>query len=174
MQRSPLRTTFCIAAALAAFTFAACSDDSSGSSSSSSDTTAKSDATTTTEAAKTGSGTGTFVLGDRTFTFDAAECTIDDGDQPLVEASGKGTFDNRPFTVTVRHSESDTSAIETVQVAFTATEALVGTNFVPLPDGKDSVKITVAGKGKAEGTMPVTGTGGQPSGEGKLSLDCQG
>jgi hypothetical protein len=166
MQRSPRRTT-CFVALLGATRFlAACSSDDSGSASASTSSTSAS--TSTTDAAG-GTGKGSFVLGDRTYTFDATDCTVSDH---RIEAAGKGTLDNRPFTVTVRHSESDTSGIETVQVVFTAAESIVGTNFVPLPSGAEQFTLKATGKGKAEGTVPVTGTGGQPSGDGQLTLDC--
>jgi hypothetical protein len=167
MQRSPRRTA-CLVALVGATLFpAACSSDDSGSASASPGSTSTS--TTSTPDAAGGTGKGSFVLGDRTYTFDATDCTVSDH---RIEAAGKGTLDNRTFTVTIRHSESDTSGIETVQVVFTAAESIVGTNFVPLPSGAEQFTLKATGKGKAEGTVPVTGTGGQPSGDGQLTLDC--
>ena len=171
---SPRRTSFLVALLVPSLAFAACgggdSDDASPSASSGEATT-----TSTTEAAPAavGTGKGTFVVGDRTYAFEARRCLAEEGD-PLgtVAADGTGTFDGRPFTVTVKSSPGDTSVIETVQVVFAATEALVGTNFVPLPSGAADVKLKVSEAGKAAGTIAVSGNGGQPSGEAALTLEC--
>ena len=169
------RTPFLLALLLPVLAFAACADDG-GSSSESSEPDAAEDGTTTTSeaAAAVGKGKGTFVVGDRTYAFDAKRCLADEGDPVgTVQADGEGTFDNRKFTVTVKSSPGETSVIETVQVVFAATEAVVGTNFVTLPGGAADVKLQVEEGGKAGGTMPVSGTGGQPSGDGVLTLECE-
>ena len=177
-MRTPRRNPFLVALLLPSLAFAACADDGSADTDASADGAtepAADDATTTTAgaAAKAGTGKGTFVVGDRTYAFDAARCRAEEGDPVgTVEASGKGTFDNRPFTVTVKSSPDETSTIETVQVAFSATEAVVGTNYVALPSGAADVKLKVSEDGKAAGTIAVLGTGGQPSGEGTLTLEC--
>ena len=135
------------------------------------------EATTTAAAAAggTGTGTGTFTIAGTEFTFAAEPCAIGgDDDQPSVEATGKGEAEGKPFTVTVKRSPSDDSVIENFQLVFTATEAMVGTNFVGLPDGADNTKIEVEGD-TAKGTFPnVLGTGGRPSGEGSFTLTCEG
>jgi hypothetical protein len=173
MFRSPRRSLLLVALALPVLA-TACSDDSSASDEPDAAGKQTAESSTTTEA-PAGKGSGTFVVGDRTYSFDVDPCTVDAGaDSSNIQATGKGTFDNRPFTVTIRHSESETSAIENVQIVFSATEALVGTNFAPLPAGEDALKLKASKEGKAEGTLPVTGTGGQPSGDGQLTLECEG
>ena len=181
---SPRRTPFLVALLVPLAALGACADDRNSSSSSSSDSLGDADATTTSAAdgdtdgegggsAATGTGKGTFVVGDRSYAFEARRCTAEEGDPVgTVLADGKGAFDGRPFTVTVKSSPGDTSAIETVQVVFAATEAVVGTNFVQLPGGAADIKLEVREDGKATGTIPVMGTGGQPSGEGTLTLEC--
>jgi hypothetical protein len=171
---SPRRTSFLVALLVPSLAFAACgggdSDDASPSESSGEETT-----TSTTEAAPAavGSGKGTFVVGDRTYAFEAKRCTAEEGDPVgTVQAAGTGTFDSRSFTVTVKSAPTETSSIETVQIAFSGTEAVVGTNYVTLPGGAADVKLKVTEDGKAAGTIAVTGTGGQPSGEGTLTLEC--
>ena len=175
-MRTPRRTPFLVALLLPVAAFAACADDSSSddeSTASAPTTVAEGGDETTTTATAMGKGKGSFVVGDRTFDFEASRCLAEEGDPvDRVEAAGKGTFDGRPFTVTVKSSPSDTSAIETIQVVFAATEAVVGTNYVVLPAGAADVRFEVADEGKASGTIAVTGTGGQPSGEGTLSLAC--
>ena len=170
---SPRRTPFLVALLLPSLAFAACgggTDDPSSAAESDTDGEAT---TTSTTAAAAGAGKGTLVVGDRTYAFEARRCLAEEGD-PLgtVAADGTGTFDGRPFTVTVKSSPGDTSVIETVQVVFAATEALVGTNFVPLPSGAADVKLKVSEEGKAAGTIAVSGNGGQPSGEAALTLEC--
>lgn len=133
------------------------------------------EATTTTAAAAAGTGSGTFTIAGTEFTFEAEPCAIGgDDEQPSVEASGKGEADGKPFTVIVKRSPSEDSVIENFQLVFSATEAMVGTNFVGLPDGADNTKIEVEGD-TAKGTFPnVLGTGGRPSGEGSFTLTCEG
>lgn len=133
------------------------------------------EATTTTAAAPGGTGTGTFTIAGTEYTFEAEPCAIGgDDEQPSVEATGKGEADGKPFTVTVKRSPSEDSVIENFQLVFTATEAMVGTNFVGLPDGADDTRIEVDGD-TASGTFPnVLGTGGRPSGEGSFTLTCEG
>lgn len=132
------------------------------------------EATTTTAAVAGGTGNGTFTIGGTEYTFAAEPCAIGgDDEQPSVEATGKGQADGKPFTVTVKRSPSEDSVIENFQLVFTATEAMVGTNFVGLPDGADNTKIEVDGD-TAKGTFPnVLGTGGRPSGEGSFTLTCE-
>jgi hypothetical protein len=171
-MRSPRRTLFLVALSVAALALAACGEEGDGAASEGpADTDA--DASTTTSEPAAGTGKGTFVVGDRTYAFDAKRCLAEEGD-PLgtVEAEGDGTFDNRAFTVTIKSSPGPTSVIETIQVVFAATEAVVGTNFVQLPSGAADVKFEVAEDGEAAGTIAVMGTGGQPSGEGTLTLTC--
>ena len=171
---SPRRTPFLVALLVPVAALAACGGDSDTAADEAPESGADAgDVTTTSEAAPSGTGKGTFVVGDRTYAFDAKPCSAEAGD-PLgtVLADGKGTFDGRPFTVTVKSSPGETSVIETVQVVFAATEAVVGTNFVQLPGGAADVKFEVADAGKASGTIAVMGTGGQPSGEGTLTLEC--
>ena len=171
---SPRRTPFLVALLLGSAAFAACADGGAEPTDATSDEGAEATTSTTEAPAAVGKGKGTFVVGDRTYTFEAKRCSAEEGD-PLgtVLADGNGTFDGRPFTVTVKSSPGDTSVIETVQVVFAASEAVVGTSLVPLPDGVDDVKFEVTADGKAAGTIPVTGTGGQPSGEGTLTLECE-
>lgn len=132
------------------------------------------EATSTTAAVAGGTGTGTFTIAGTEFTFEAEPCAIGgDDDQPSVEATGKGEADGKPFTVTVKRSPSEDSVIENFQLVFSATEAMVGTNFVGLPDGAENTKIAVDGD-TAKGTFPnVLGTGGRPSGEGTFTLTCE-
>jgi type 1 fimbria pilin len=133
------------------------------------------EATTTTAARIGGTGTGTFTIGGTEFTFEAEPCAIDgdDDDQPSVEAAGKGEAGGQPFTVVVKRSPSQDSVIENFQLVFSAAEAMVGTNFVALPDGADDTRIEVEGR-EAKGTFPnVLGTGGRPSGEGSFTLSCE-
>jgi hypothetical protein len=122
-----------------------------------------------------GTGTGTFTIAGTEFTFEAEPCAIGgDDEQPEVEAAGKGTApDGKPFTVVVKRSPSESSVIENFQLVFSASESMVGTNFVGLPEGADDTKITVEGD-EAKGTFPnVLGTGGRPSGEGSFTLTCE-
>jgi hypothetical protein len=170
----PRRTPFLVALLLPSLALAACGGGSDDASSSPSDAAAdESSTTTSTTEAAARTGKGTFVVGDRTYAFDAKRCTAEKGDPAgTILAEGTGTFDGRPFTVTVKSSPDKSSAIETVQVVFAATEAVVGTNFVQLPAGAADVKLQVSEDGKATGTIAVMGTGGQPSGEGTLTLTC--
>ena len=171
---SPRRSTpFLVALLVPTLAFAACADDAGSASPGSAESADDAATTTSTTAAAAGKGKGTFVVGDRTYTFEAKRCTAEEGDPVgTVLADGNGTFDGRPFTVTVKSSPGETSAIETVQVVFTSTEAVVGTNFVQLPGGAADTKLQVSEDGKATGTIAVTGTGGQPSGDGTLTLEC--
>lgn len=132
------------------------------------------EATTTTAATAGGTGSGTFTIAGTEFTFEAEPCAIGgDDDQPSVEATGKGEADGSPFTVTVKRSPSEDSVIENFQLVLSATEAMVGTNFVGLPDGADNTSIEVDGD-TATGTFPnVLGTGGRPSGQGSFTLTCE-
>jgi hypothetical protein len=158
------RTVFVVAAAvIAPLVLAACGGGDSPSVSSSAETTT----TTKTATIKAGgTGTGQVAVGDKTFAFEAKPCTID-GD--TVRASGTGTIDGKPFTVVVERA-IDTSLIETVQVAITAQQAVVATNFSSTKTGG---KLTVA-DGRVKGTLAFTGTGGLPSGDGTLDLLCKG
>ena len=176
---SPRRTAFLVAPLLPLFAFAACAgggDDDAATDTNTDTATGTDESTTSTTeaAAAAGKGKGTFVVGDRTYSFDAKRCVADEGDPVgTVQADGNGTFDGRPFTVVVKSSPSETSAIETVQVVFAATESVVGTNYVQLPSGAADTKLKVEEDGKATGTIAVSGTGGQPSGEGALTLECE-
>lgn len=157
--------------------FAACGGDDGGDTADAGDAGAagtSEEATTTTAAVAGGTGTGTFTIGGTEYTFEAEPCAIaGDDEQPSVEATGKGEADGKPFTVTVKRSPSSNSVIENFQLVFTATEAMVGTNFVGLPDGAANTKIEVDGD-TATGTFPnVLGTGGRPSGEGSFTLTCE-
>ena len=170
---SPRRNPFLVALVVPVLGLAACADDAPDTATDAAAEEADTDATTTTTEAPVGTGKGTFVVGDRTYTFEAKRCTAQKGDPAgTVLAEGNGSFDTRSFTVTVRSSPGETSAIETVQVVFAATEAVVGTNYVPLPAGAADVALRVSEDGKAAGTITVMGTGGQPSGEGTLTLEC--
>jgi hypothetical protein len=160
---------------LPALAFAACGgDDEADDTAGDAAAGTSEEATTTTAAAAGGTGTGTFTIAGTEYTFEAEPCAIGgDDEQPSVEATGKGEADGKPFTVTVKRSPSDDSVIENFQLVFTATEAMVGTNFVGLPDGADDTRIEVDGD-TAKGTFPnVLGTGGRPSGEGSFTLTCE-
>ena len=177
-MHTPRRSSFLVALLVPSLAFAACGggddDTAADAPSGGDDATITSTTETTSTTTKVGKGKGTFVVGDRTYTFEAKRCRADEGDPVgTVQADGTGTFDGRPFTVTVKSSPTETSAIETVQVVFAATEAVVGTNFVQLPSGAADTKLKVEEDGKATGTLAVTGTGGQPSGEGALTLECE-
>lgn len=155
--------------------FAACGGDDDEATETGGAAGTSEEATTTTAAAAGGTGTGTFTIAGTEFTFEAEPCAIGgDDEQPSVEATGKGEADGKPFTVIVKRSPSEDSVIENFQLVFSATEAMVGTNFVGLPDGADNTKIEVEGD-TAKGTFPnVLGTGGRPSGEGSFTLTCEG
>jgi hypothetical protein len=159
------RTALVAVAVLVPLALAACGGNDSPAVSSSG-----SGVTTTTAKAATakagGTGTGQVAVGDKTFAFEAKPCTID-GD--TVKASGAGTIDGRPFTVVVERA-IEGSLIETVQVAISAKEAVVATNFSPAKTGG---RLTVS-DGRAKGTLAFTGTGGLPSGDGTLDLVCKG
>lgn len=160
---------------LPALAFAACGgDDEADDTAGDAAAGTSEEATTTTAAAAGGTGTGTFTIAGTEYTFEAEPCAIGgDDEQPSVEATGKGEADGKPFTVTVKRSPSEDSVIENFQLVFTATEAMVGTNFVGLPDGADDTRIEVDGD-TAKGTFPnVLGTGGRPSGEGSFTLTCE-
>src|SRR5687767_13671861 len=159
-MHTPRRSSaFLVALLVPTLAFAACADggsDDTGSASSGTTESADDAATTTsTTEAAAGPGKGTFVVGDRTYTFEAKRCTAEEGDPVgTILADGTGSFDGRPFTVTIKSSPGETSAIETVQVVFAATEAVVGTNFVQLPGGAADTKLQVSeGGGKAAGTI---------------------
>lgn len=170
---SPRRTSFLVALLVPTLAFSACGGDSAAEDDTESDTEAT---TSTTEAAAAPTpGKGTFVVGDRTYSFDAKRCTAEKGDPVgTIQVAGAGTFDTRNFTVVVKSAPTETSAIETVQIVFAATESVVGTNYVTLPGGAADIKLQVTEDGKASGTIPVSGIGGQPSGEGTLTLECDG
>ena len=173
---SPRRSALLVALLVPVLAFAACGgdDDDTGSTSGTGTAsgTSSEDATTTTAAA--GKGTGTLSIAGTEFTFDAEPCSIGgDDDQPVIDAEGKGTADGKDFTVVVARSASKDSVLENFQLVFTATEAMIGTNFVSLPDGKDNAKVKVD-DGKATGTLNFLGTGGRPSGEGTFTLTCEG
>ena len=180
-MRTSRRSTLLAALLVPALAFAACGDGDDDSADEDAATGAgESEAgeTTTTagRAAASGKGTGTFTIGGSEFTFEAEPCTIGgDDEQPSVEAAGKGTApDGKAFTVVVKRSPSESSVIENFQLVFSATEAMVGTNFVGLPEGADDAVVTVEGD-EATGTFPnVLGTGGRPSGEGSFTLTCEG
>lgn len=170
---SPRRSALLVALLVPVLAFAACGGGDDDTSSSSGTGTSSEDATTTTAAA--GKGTGTLSIAGTEFTFDAEPCRIGgDKDQPVIDADGKGTADGKDFTVVVARSASKDSVLENFQLVFTATEAMVGTNFVSLPAGKDSAKVKVDDSGKATGTLNFLGTGGRPSGEGTFTLTCEG
>ena len=129
--------------------------------------------TTTSQAVAGGTGSGTFTISGTEFAFEAEPCAIGgDDDQPTVEAEGTGSIEGKDFTVIVKRSPSDRSVIENFQLVFSSTEAMVGTNFVSLPDGADRTKISVDGD-TATGTFEFLGTGGRPSGEGTFTLTCE-
>lgn len=168
---TPRRTSLLAAVLLPALAFAACGGDDSSSGDTTGTTAKAADATTTT--AKAGSGSGTFTIGGTEYAFEAQKCAIGgDKDQPKVDAEGKGTADGKPFTVVITRSPSKESVLENFQLVFTATESIVGTNFVGLPEGKANSVVKVEGD-KATGTFPnFLGTGGRPSGEGSFTLTC--
>ena len=177
-MQTPRRTPFLVALLLPSLAFAACAgggDDAPADDAPEAPSGADETATSTTEAAAAvGKGSGSFVVGDRTYTFEAKRCRAEEGDPVgTVQADGTGTFDGRPFTVTVKSAPTETSAIETVQVVFAATESVVGTNYVRLPSGAADTRFKVEQDGKATGTIAVSGIGGQPSGEGTLTLTCE-
>lgn len=171
---STSRRTLLASLLLPVLAFAACGGDDDEPTETGGAAGTSEEATTTTAATAGGTGTGTFTIAGTEFTFEAEPCAIGGGDdQPTVEATGKGEADGKPFTVTVKRSPSEDSVIENFQLVFTATEAMVGTNFVGLPDGADNTKIEVEGD-TAKGTFPnVLGTGGRPSGEGSFTLTCE-
>jgi hypothetical protein len=157
------RTLAAAAAVLVPLAFAACSKSDSPAVSSPGVTTT----TTKTATVKAGgTGTGQIAVGDKTFAFEAKPCTID-GD--TVRASGAGTLDGKSFTVVVARA-AEGSLVETVQVAISAQQAVVATNF---SSTKAGAKLTVT-DGRVKGTLPFTGTGGLPSGDGTLDLVCKG
>ena len=175
---APRRTRFLVALVAASLASAACGgggdDAPSDTASGDGETSTTSTTSTTSAPVAAGKGKGTFVVGDRTYAFDAKRCRAEQGDPVgTVQADGSGTFDGRPFTVTVKSSPGETSAIETVQVVFAVTESVVGTNYVQLPAGAADTKLKVEEDGKATGTIAVSGSGGQPSGEGTLTLECE-
>ena len=177
-MRTSRRRSLLAALVVPVLAFGACGgdDDSADEDAATGAGSSEAEETTTTSAAESagGTGKGTFTIAGTEFTFDAEPCAIGgDDEQPSVEAAGKGTADGKPFTVVVKRSPSDSSVIENFQLVFSATEAMVGTNFVGLPDGADNTKITVDGD-EAKGTFPnVLGTGGRPSGEGSFTLTCE-
>jgi hypothetical protein len=132
------------------------------------------EATTTTTAKASGKGKGTFTISGTEYAFDAEPCAIGgDDDQPSVEATGKGTADGKEFNVIVKRSPSEDTVIENFQLVFSLTESMVGTNFVSIPDGAANSKVKVDDK-TATGTFNVIGSGGRPSGEGTVTLTCEG
>ena len=171
---STSRRTLLVSLLLPILAFAACGGDGDEPAETGGAAGTSEEATTTTAATAGGTGTGTFTIAGTEFTFEAEPCAIGgDDEQPSVEAAGKGEADGKPFSVTVKRSPSEDSVIENFQLVFTATEAMVGTNFVGLPDGVDNTKIEVEGD-TARGTFPnVLGTGGRPSGEGSFTLTCE-
>jgi hypothetical protein len=173
---SPRRSALLAAALLPVLAFAACGGDddasskSDGSTSGSSSASGTEEATTTTAA--TGTGSGTLKIGGKELAFDAQKCAVGGSDdQPSIAAEGKGSADGKNYTVVVKRSPSKDSVLETFQLAFSATESIVGTNFVGLGDAADGTKIKVEDK-TATGTLAFTGTGGQPSGEGTFTVTC--
>ena len=129
--------------------------------------------TTSQPAVAGGTGSGTFAISGTEFAFEAEPCAIGgDEDQPTVEAEGSGSIEGKDFTVIVKRSPSDRSVIENFQLVFSSAEAMVGTNFVSLPDGADDTAISVDGD-TATGTFEFLGTGGRPSGEGTFTLTCE-
>lgn len=127
---------------------------------------------TTSSTPASGKGTGTLSVGGTEFAFAAEPCRVTPGDQASVEAQGTGTLGDKKFTVVVKRSPSKTSVIENFQLIFSATESIVGTNFVSPPNAGTS-RIEVEGT-KATGTFNFLGTGGRPSGEGTFTLTCEG
>lgn len=119
-----------------------------------------------------GRGSGTFTIAGAEYAFEAEPCSIGGkADQPSVEAAGKGTFEGKEFKVVLKRSPSASSVIENVQIVFSLTESMVGTNFVGLPEGAANTKIKVEGD-KATGTFTVLGSGGRPSGDGTITVTC--
>ena len=179
-MRSPRRSSLLAALLVPLLAFGACAggdDDPSGEDPAAGAGASEADETTTTSAAGPagGKGTGTFTIAGTEYTFDAEPCAIGgDDEQPSVEAAGKGTApDGKAFSVVVKRSPSSNSVIENFQLVFSATEAMVGTNFVGLPEGAAKAAVTVEGD-EAKGTFPnVLGTGGRPSGEGSFTLTCE-
>lgn len=167
------RTPLLVAVVVPCLSFAACASGGDDDAADDAGSATKATKTTADAPAAAGKGKGTFVVGDRTYAFEAKRCRAEEGDPVgTVQADGTGTFDGRPFTVTVKSSPTETSAIETVQVVFAATESVVGTSYVPLPSGAADTRFRVEADGKAVGTIAVSGSGGQPSGEGALTLEC--
>ena len=171
----PRRSALLAALLVPALAFAACGgddDSSKGSSDGSSSGSSSSDEATTTSAAPAavGKGSGTLSIGGKELAFDAQKCSIDGtGDKAVVAAEGKGAAEGKDFTVVVKRSPSSTSVIETFQLAFSATESIVGTKFTSGASGETA--IAVEGK-KATGTLEFTGNGGQPSGKGTFTVTC--
>jgi hypothetical protein len=171
---SPRRALLAVAL-LPVLAFAACGgDDDSSSSASGSTTTTSGDSagSTTSTTAAAGTGKGTLKIGGKELAFDAKKCSVGGSDdQPSFAAEGTGSADGKNFTVVVKRSPSSNSVIETLQLAFSATESIVGTKFVQLPDGKADSAVKVEDK-TATGTLEFLGSGGQPSGEGTFTVTC--
>lgn len=168
------RTPVLAALLLPALALGACAggdDDMSGETGSNG--SAPASTTTSQPAVAGGTGSGTFTISGTEFAFEAEPCAIGgDEDQPTIEAEGTGSIDGKDFTVIVKRSPSERSVIENFQLVFSSTEAMVGTNFVSLPDGADRTRISVDGD-TATGTFEFLGTGGRPSGEGTFTLTCE-
>ena len=179
------RRTLAASLLLPLLAFGACADDdTSGGNDADGATGAGTEEATTTTAAEDGDGdekagtaggkgTGTFTIAGTEFTFEAEPCSISgDDEQPEVEAQGKGTADGKPFTVVIKRSPSETSVVENFQLVFSNTEAMIGTNFVGLPDGAASSKVKVEDD-DVTGSFEFLGTGGRPSGPGNFTLTCE-
>jgi hypothetical protein len=175
MAVSP-RSALLAAALLPVLAFAACGGGDDNSSASSTSTTASgsgsSSGSSTSTSAAVGKGHGSLKIGGKELTFDAQKCSVGgDEKQPSIAAEGKGTAEGKSYTVVVKRSPSADSVIETFQLAFSATESIVGTNFLGLPDTANASKIKVEKK-TATGTLDFLGSGGQPSGEGTFTVTC--
>lgn len=147
------------------------SESGSASGSTAGDSSASSGSSTSTSA-PAGTGKGTLKIGGKELAFDARKCsTSGSGDQARFTAEGTGSAEGKDYTVVVKRAPSSNSVIETFQLAFSATESIVGTKFVNLPDGKADSAVKVDGK-TATGTLEFLGSGGQPSGQGTFTVTC--
>ena len=81
---SPRRTPFLVALLVGSVALAACADGGAEPSDTSSDDAADTTTSTSEAAAAVGKGKGTFVVGDRTYTFEAKRCSAEN---PLISRS---------------------------------------------------------------------------------------